>query len=123
MSLIARGWETVGERSLIVLTFHKAGQFVAHLKRNPPPNPYGRDWGPRPTLGRPVPIGFHPAGTGTATIPLGTLAPSRYGAVIVPATNPVAAKPRHPLDRRTVPGWVYLSVGAGHATDIRALQP
>ena len=26
------------------LTFHKAGQFVAHLKQNPPPEPYDRDW-------------------------------------------------------------------------------
>lgn len=26
------------------LTFHKAGRFVAHIKRNPPPEPYGRGW-------------------------------------------------------------------------------
>ena len=47
------------------LTFHKAGRFVAHLKHNPPSEPYGRDWGPRPTFGKPIPVGIHAAGAGT----------------------------------------------------------
>jgi hypothetical protein len=104
------------------LTFHKPGQFVAHLKRNPPPNPYGRDWGPRPTFGKRISIGFHPAGSATVTIPLGTLAPGRYGVIVLP-TNPSGVNPGHPVDRRTVPSWVYFTERAGHAVDIRVLQP
>jgi hypothetical protein len=105
-----------------MLTFHKAGQFVAHLKRNPPPEPYDRDWGPRPTLGKAIPIGFRPAGPGTATIPLGTLAPGRYGVIVVP-TNIGGTKPGQPVDPSAVPSWVYFTERAGHATDIRVLQP
>ena len=104
------------------LTFHKAGRFVAHLKRNPPPEPYGRDWGPRPTLGQPIPIGFHTAGPGTVTIPLGTLAPGRYGVIVIPAI-PAGGKSGQPVDRSTVPSWVYFTERAGHAVDIRVLQP
>ena len=105
------------------LTFHKAGQFVAHLKRNPPPDPYGRDWGPRPTFGKPIPIGFHAPESGTVTIPLGPLAPGRYGVIVLP-TSPGGAKPgHHPVDRRTVPSWVYFTERAGHAVGIRVLQP
>ena len=104
------------------LTFHKAGQFVAHLKTNPPREPYGRDWGPRPTLGKRIPIGFHSAGSGTATIALETLAPGRYGVIITP-TSPVGAKPDQPLDASTVPSWVYFTERAGHVVDIRVLQP
>jgi hypothetical protein len=104
------------------LTFHKAGRFVAHLKRNPPPNPYGRGWGPRPKLGERIPIGFHPAGAGSATIPLGTLAPGRYGVVILP-TKPVRSKPGQPVDRKTVPSWVYFTERAGRAVSVRVLQP
>jgi hypothetical protein len=104
------------------LAFHKAGQFLAHVKRNPPPEPYARDWGPRPTLGKAVAIGFHPAGPGTATIPLGTLAPGRYGVIVVP-TKPGSAEPPHPLDPATVPSSVYFTERAGHAVDIRVLQP
>jgi hypothetical protein len=109
-------------RLQLKLRFHKAGRFVAHLKRNPPPNPYGRDWGPRPTFGKPIPIGFHPAGPGTVTIALGTLAPGRYGLIVLP-TNPGGGKPGQPLDRRTVPSWVYFTERAGHAVDLRVLQP
>jgi hypothetical protein len=104
------------------LTFHKAGHFVAHLKRNPPPEPYDRDWGPRPTLGKPIRIGFHPAGPGIVTIPLGTLAPGRYGVVVIP-TNPGGAEPGHALDPSAVPSWVYFTERAGQAVDIRVLQP
>jgi hypothetical protein len=104
------------------LTFHKPGQFIAHLKRKPPPNPYGRDWGPRPTFGKPIPIGFHSAGAGTVTIPLGPLAPGRYGVTVLP-TNSGAATPGQPVDRRTVPSWVYFTERAGRAIDIRVLQP
>jgi len=109
-------------RLRLKLTFHKAGRFVAHLKRNPPPEPYGRDWGPRSTLGKSIPIGLHPAGPGTATIPLGTLAPGRYGVIVTP-TRPAGAKPDQPLDPSTVPSWVYFTERAGHAVDIRVLQP
>ena len=104
------------------LTFHKAGQFVAHLKRNPPPEPYDRDWGSRPTLGKPIPIGFHPAGPATVTIPLGTLAPGRYGVIVIP-TSPGAAQPGLALDPSAVPSWVYFTERAGHAVDIRVIQP
>ena len=104
------------------LTFHKAGQFVAHLKRNPPPEPYDRDWGSRPTLGKPIPIGFHAAGTGNLTIPLGTLAPGRYGVIVIP-TSPGAAQPGLALDPSAVPSWVYFTERAGHAVDIRVIQP
>ena len=104
------------------LTFHKPGQFVAHLKTNPPPEPYGRDWGPKPTLGKRIPIGFHSAGSGRATIPVGTLAPGRYGVIVSP-TSPAGAKPDQPLDPSTVPSWVYFTERAGHVVDIRVLQP
>ena len=104
------------------LTFHKAGRFVAHLKQNPPSEPYGRDWGPRPTFGKPIPVGIHPAGAGTVTIALGTLAPGRYGVIVLP-TNPVRGKPGQPLDRRTVPSWVYFTERARRAVDLRVLQP
>jgi len=104
------------------LTFHKAGRFIAHLKRNPPPEPYGRDWGPQPTLGKRIPIGFHPAGPGAAAIRLGTLAAGRYGVIVIP-TNPGGAKPGQPLDPSTVPSWVYFTEQAGHAVNIRVLQP
>lgn len=104
------------------LTFHIPGRFDAHLKRNPPPRPYDRDWGSQPTLGKTIPVGFHSAGPGSATIPLGKLAPGRYGVVIVP-TRPAHAQPGHPLDRRTVPSWVYFTEQAGRAVDIRILQP
>ena len=106
----------------LTLTFHKAGRFVAHLKRNPPPEPYDRDWGPRPTFGKAIPVGLHPAGPGTVTIALGTLAPGRYGVIVLP-TNPVRGQPGQPLDRRTVPSWVYFTERAGHAVDLRVLQP
>ena len=104
------------------LTFHVAGRFVAHLKRNPPSNPYGRDWGPRPTFGKPIPVGFHAAGSGSVMIALGTLAPGRYGVIVLP-TNPARAQPGHPVDRRTAPSWVYFTERAGHAVDLRVLQP
>ena len=104
------------------LTFHTAGRFVAHLKRNPPSNPYGRDWGPRPTFGKPIPIGLRPAGSGTVTIALGTLAPGRYGLIVLP-TNPVRAQPGQHVDRRSVPSWVYFTERAGQAVDLRVLQP
>jgi len=104
------------------LTFHKAGQFVAHLKQNPPPEPYDRDWGPRPTFGKRIPIGLHPAGPGTVTIPLGPLAPGRYGVIVLP-TNLISAQPGQPVDPRTIPTWVYFTERAGHVVDVRLLQP
>lgn len=104
------------------LTFHKAGRFVAHIKRNPPPEPYGRDWGPRPTLGKPIHIGFHPAGPGTVTITLGTLAPGRYGVIVTPA-NLAGPEPGQSLDRKTVPSWVYFTERAGQAVDVRVIAP
>ena len=106
----------------LTLTFHKAGRFAAHLKRNPPPEPYDRDWGPRPTFGKRIPIGFRPAGPGTVTISLGTLAPGRYGVIILP-TNPGSAKPGKPVERRSVPSWLYFTEQAGHPVDLRILRP
>ena len=106
----------------LVLAFHKAGQFVAHLKRNPPPEPYGRDWGARPSFGKPIPIGSHPAGSGSVSVGLGRLAPGRYGVIVLPAT-PGGAEPGQPVDRGAVPSWVYFTERAGHAVHIRVLQP
>ena len=104
------------------LTFHKAGRFVAHLKRNPPPEPYGRDWGPRPTFGKPIKVGFHPAGRGTVTVALGSLAPGRYGVIVLPV-HAARARGKHPPDRRALPSWVYFTEHAGHAVNVRVLQP
>jgi hypothetical protein len=104
------------------LTFHKAGKFVAYVKRNPPRNPYGRDWGAHPTFGKPIAIGFHPAGAGTTSVPLGQLAPGRYGVIVLPTTSaPVTSD--QALDRTKAPSWVYFTQRAGQAVDIRVLQP
>ena len=102
------------------LTFHKAGLFVAYLKHNPPPIPFGKGAEKLKgvsSLGQPIPIGHHAAGPGQVSIPLGTLGAGHYGVIVVP-THLVRT-----TDRASAASWVYFTERAGRPTQLRILQP
>jgi hypothetical protein len=96
------------------LTFHDAGNFIAHILSNPPSHPSfsGR------LGGRTVAIGHHVAGKTHISFRLGTLKAGRYAVVITPEPE-VQGPPRANLAT-----WVYLTVhGNGTITNIKLIHP
>jgi hypothetical protein len=92
------------------LTFHKAGQFVAHILFRQPTH--------LPLRGRTVALGHQAAGKSHIGFKLGDLKPGGYAVVITPEHQTTAGS------RKTAATWVLFTVTkAGKVTDIRLVAP
>jgi hypothetical protein len=97
------------------LTFHTAGQFLAHIVPNPLFRPKGRG----PIGFTTVMLGHHAAGEAHISFRLGSLNPGLYAVVILPQ-HQVMGPPPH----KDVATWVYVTVdNKGRTAVIRLIQP
>jgi hypothetical protein len=95
------------------LTFHKGGDFVAHILSNPSSHPTG---GGR-VHGRMVALRHHAAGKSHISFPLGTLKAGHYAVVITPQPQATTTK------SKTAATWVYFTVDNNGKTNIKLIQP
>jgi hypothetical protein len=92
------------------LTFHNAGQFVAHILSKQPTH--------LPLDGRTVALGHQAARKTHITFKLGDLTPGGYAVVITPELQTTAGSPK------SAATWVLFTVTqAGKVTDIRLVAP
>jgi hypothetical protein len=104
-----------GGRLHETLTFHKAGQFFAHIV----PNPLFRPKGHGPIGFSTLALGRHAAGTTHISFGLGTLKPGLYAVVITPKHQSMGPPPH-----KDVATWVYLTVHSnGKINVIRLIHP
>ncbi len=99
------------------LTFHAAGRFTAFIESNPPAS-LQLNKTLSLNLVRKDALGYHPAGRGKVSIPLGALSPGRYAVFVAPRP------PSKASERQSAATWVYFTESTGgSAANVRLIQP